>query len=102
MSICFTYMLIVYIRKKVRFMKKSKIISIRLGQNEYETIKNRATEKQISTNKFIVNSALSFEGIDIETKRKIYTTICHIRDYAAHNSKEKISEECEKLWQYLS
>ena len=83
-------------------MKKSRIISIRIGEKEYEIIKNRATEKQISTNKYLVESALSFEVLDIETKKKIYTTICRIRDYAAHNSKEKINEECENLWRFLN
>ena len=83
-------------------MQKTKIISLRLTQTEYNQIKQLANEKEVSVSKFLKDRALSTDGLTLSAKQSIYQHLLIIKDAATNRiSSDKIIKECDTIWQSL-
>lgn len=83
-------------------MQKTKIISLRLTQTEYNQIKQLANEKEVSVSKFFKDRALSTDGLTLSEKQSIYQHLLIIKDAATNRiSSETIIRECDAIWQSL-
>lgn len=83
-------------------MQKTKIISLRLTQTEYNQIKQLAKEKEVSVSAFLKDRALSTDGMSLSAKQSIYQHLLIIKDAATNRiSSDKIIKECDTIWQYL-
>ena len=82
---------------------KSKLISFRVSEKEYQLINQRANESNMSVSKYVLNSALADNGITVRQKQEVFKSLCIIND-AVQNSTNinKIPGECEKVWQLLN
>ena len=83
-------------------MQKTKIISLRLTQTEYNQIKQLANEKEVSVSKFLKDRALSTDGLTLSEKQSIYQHLLIIKDAATNRiSSDRIIKECDTIWQSL-
>lgn len=83
-------------------MQKTKIISLRLTQTEYNQIKQLANEKEVSVSKFLKDRALSTDGLTLSAKQSIYQHLLIIKDAAANKiNAQTIMKGCDQIWQLL-
>lgn len=83
-------------------MQRTKIISLRLTQVEYNQIKQSAKEKEVSVSAFLKDKALSADGLTATTKQSIYQHLLIIKDSATNRiSSDKIIKECDTIWRFL-
>ena len=83
-------------------MQRTKIISLRLTQAEYNQIKQLANEKEVAVSVFLKDKALSNDGLTLSAKQSIYQHLLIIKDAATNRiSSETIIKECDTIWQSL-
>ena len=83
-------------------MQRTKIISLRLTQAEYNQIKQLANEKEVTVSVFLKDKALSNDGLTLSAKQSIYQHLLIIKDAATNRiSSETIIMECDTIWQSL-
>ena len=83
-------------------MQKTKIISLRLTQAEYNQIKQLANENEVTVSTFLKDRALSTDGLTLSAKQSIYKHLLIIKDVATNKiSSDKIIKKCDTLWQSL-
>ena len=82
---------------------KSKLISFRVSEKEYEQISQRANESNLSVSKYVLNSALADNEITVRQKQEVFKSLCVINDAVQNqNNLNKIPEGCERIWQSLN
>lgn len=82
---------------------KSKIITFRVSEKEYQLINQRASESNLSVSKYLLNSAIADNGITLRQKQEIFKSLCIISDAVQNQSNlNKIPEECASIWQLLN
>lgn len=82
---------------------KSKLITFRVSEKEYQLINQRASESNLSVSKYLLNSALADNGITSQQKQEIFKSLCIISDAVQNQTNiSKIPEECANIWQLLS
>ena len=83
-------------------MQRTKIISLRLTQAEYNQIKQLANEKEVTVSVFLKDKALSNDGLTLSAKQSIYQHLLIIKDAATKRiSSETIIKECDTIGQSL-
>lgn len=89
-------------------MAKSAPIAIRLTEEEKKLLKFRAEKQGIKFSTYIVQAAVSHEGLTEQKKRQIYFSKSKIHDYIEQIQKydkieyvDMIAKEIEELWQLL-
>lgn len=83
-------------------MQRTKIVSLRLTQAEYNQIKQLANENRTTVSAFLKDRALSTDGLTLSAKQSIYQHLLIIKDAATNRiSLETIIRECDAVWQYL-
>lgn len=83
-------------------MQRTKIVSLRLTQAEYNQIKQLANEKGTTVSAFLKDRALSTDGPTLPAKQSIYQHLLIIKDAATNRiSSETIIKECDAVWQFL-
>lgn len=83
-------------------MQRTKIISLRLTQAEYNQIKQLASENEVTVSTFIKDRALSADGLTLSAKQSVYQHLLIIKDSATNRiSSNKIIKECDIIWQSL-
>jgi len=83
-------------------MNKTKTVSVRMTNSEYEFIKQKAEASGINTSRYIIDRCLQTSILTKNQKQHVYTHICKIKDCAVQKTdKSKIISECDALWQFL-
>lgn len=83
-------------------MNKTKTVSVRMTNSEYEFIKQKAEASGINTSRYIVDRCLQTSILSKNQKQHVYSHICKIKDCAVQKTaKSKIISECDALWQFL-
>ena len=83
-------------------MQRTKIISLRLTQAEYNQIKQLANENGVAVSTFLKDRALSTDGLTLSAKQSIYQHLLIIKDADTNRiSSETIIMECDTIWQFL-
>lgn len=85
---------------------KSKIVTLRVTDDELKTIKERAEKAGLTVSRFLVESATAGTGLSVSQKQQAYWYLCQIKDAAEHqrnyeNAKESIFRWCDSLCQLL-
>lgn len=84
---------------------KSKLLTIRVTSLEYDRIKTTASQQNQSISQYAADRILSGNGMTLAQKRMIYQQLLKIQDAAMqlddNEKSEKITEECEQIWQFL-
>lgn len=81
---------------------KSKIITLRVSEKEYQLINQRASESNLSVSKYLLISALVDEGVTLKTKQDIYRELLVIKDSATNKiCSSRILEGCDSIWNFL-
>ena len=90
-------------------MSKSKIITLRVSDDELSELKKRAYAQGVSMSDLLKHSALASEGLSTLDKQRIYTHLNIIKDSARQivrdyedNYSSKIIKEADDLWQSLN
>ena len=90
-------------------MSKSKIITLRVSDDELSELRKRADIQGVSMSDLLKHSALANDGLSALDKQRIYTRLNIIKDSArqivrdyedVHSS--RIIKEADDLWQLLS
>lgn len=90
-------------------MPKTKIITLRVSDDELSELRKRAETQGVTMSDLLKHSALASEGLSTLDKQRIYTHLNIIKDSARqivrdyediHSS--KIIKEADDLWQSLS
>lgn len=83
-------------------MQRTKIISLRLTQAEYNQIKQLANEKEVTISTFLKDRALSTDGLTLSAKQTIYQQLQIVKDAATNKiDAVKIIKGCDTIWQSL-
>ncbi len=90
-------------------MSKSKIITLRVSDDELSELKKRADTQGVTMSDLLKHSALARDGLSTLDKQRIYTCLNIIKDNARQivrdyedNYSSKIIKEADDLWQLLS
>ena len=90
-------------------MSKSKIITLRVSDDELSELKKRADAQGVTMSDLLKHSALASEGLSTLDKQRIYTHLNIVKDSARQiirdyedNYSSKIIKEADDLWQLLS
>ena len=82
---------------------KSKLISFRVSEKEYQLINQRANESNMSVSKYVLNSALADNGITLRQKQEVFKSLCVINDAVQNQTNINIiPEESDRIWQLLN
>lgn len=85
--------------------KKTKVTSLRMTEEQYQTIQKMADEKEMSMGSYIVNSAMhSQKSVTPEIMVKIQNLVnaaCGVIEKSAPDKAEKMETEAKKLWSLL-
>ena len=82
---------------------KSKLISFRVSEKEYQLINQRANESNMSVSKYVLNSALDDNGITLRQKQEVFKSLCIINDAVQNQTNINIiPEESDRIWQLLN
>lgn len=82
---------------------KSKLISFRVSEKEYQLINQRANESNMSVSKYVLNSALADNGITLRQKQEVFKSLCIINDAVQNQTNINIiPEESDRIWQLLN
>ena len=90
-------------------MTKSKIITLRVSDNELSELRKRADAQGVTMSDLLKHSALASEGLSTLDKQRVYAHLNIIKDSARQIIRDyedeyssTIIKEADDLWQLLS
>ena len=90
-------------------MSKSKIITLRVSDNELSELRKRADAQGVTMSDLLKHSALASEGLSTLDKQRVYAHLNIIKDSARQIIRDyedeyssTIIKEADDLWQLLS
>lgn len=81
-------------------------VTARATKQELEIIAKNAKQNHQSISRYVVERAISTEGISLTQKREIYLSLLKVRDAVLYQSENPelnklVREECEAIWKSL-
>jgi len=83
-------------------MIKSKTVSLRLTEEQYNAIKQRADSKGMSLSNFMLDMSLADEGITTNYKQILYTRMIGLKEYVYNEDLKKLREAIGEICQLLA
>ncbi len=83
-------------------MIKSKTVSLRLTEEQYETIKQRADSKGMRLSNFMLEMSLADEGITTNYKQMLYTRMIGLKEHVYNEDLRKLKEEIGEICRSLA
>lgn len=84
--------------------KKSMVISIRMPEDSYAAIKDRAEKEGQSVSRFMTEASIADAGLTQSRKQQLYFHINKMKDLARNacgKIEKELLAECDALWQML-
>ena len=95
--------------KRGYYMSKSRIITLRVSDNDLSELKKRADTQGVTMSDLLKHSALANDGLSTLDKQRIYAHLNIIKDSARQIVRDyediyssRIIKEADDLWQLLS